>query len=191
MACKMAMRIFKVSSSSQGRNNVSYRQTAPLGATKYERRWWPVALHIKMTGKARKINGFYFTLKTCWFIILWIKTVFCPPGREGVLDLSLGRGCRPKPWNPGPVYDKKFVFTIFRSNFSHFCVKLHYVQTLFLTNLRKSANSRPCLWSEGQKTIPGRAGPHIAYLWEYPPPPPDYVLHSWTRYETYERPTEL
>ena len=40
-----------------------------------------------------------------------------------------------------------------------------------MTNLRKSANSRPCLWSEGRKNIPGRAGPHIAYVWEYPPPP--------------------
>ena len=27
----------------------------------------------------------------------------------GVLDLSLGRGVPPGPWNPDPVYDKKFV----------------------------------------------------------------------------------
>ena len=31
-----------------------------------------------------------------------------PPG-IGVLDLSLGRGVPPGPWNPDPVYEKKFV----------------------------------------------------------------------------------
>ena len=26
-----------------------------------------------------------------------------------VLNLNLGRGVSPRPWNPDPVYDKKFV----------------------------------------------------------------------------------
>ena len=33
-------------------------------------------------------------------------------GGGGVLDLSLGRGVPPGPWNLDPVYDKKIVKTL-------------------------------------------------------------------------------
>ena len=45
---------------------------------------------------------------------------------------------------------------IFRSSSTHFFIKMHDSYTLFMNNLQKSLNLRPCLWVDGRKTIPWR-----------------------------------
>ena len=102
-------------------------------------------------------------------------------GGGGVLDLSLCREVPPWPWNSDPFYDKKLVkimenwypvYMIFRSNYTHFLVKMHDFKTLFIMNLQNSLNYRSCLSAGGRKTIPWRVTrPRIACVWEYPPLP--------------------
>ena len=93
----------------------------------------------------------------------------------GVLDLNLGREVLPLPWDPDPVYDKKFM-KIMENWYPvyDFPVKFHsfFRQSAWFLNpvYRKSLKLRPCLWADGRKTIPWRAArPRITNLcMEYP-----------------------
>ena len=84
----------------------------------------------------------------------------------------------PGAWNPDPVYDKKFgkswkietLFIDFQVKFHSFFRQNACFLDLFIKNLRKSLNLRPCLWADCRKTTPWRAArSRTAYLWEYPP----------------------
>ena len=109
---------------------------------------------------------------SAWLLqhLLW------PFSPGGELSLSLGRGVPPGPWNPDPVYNKKFVkiwkidtlLMIFRSNSTHFSSKCVIFRPCVYKIFK---NLRSCLWADGRKIIPWRAArPRIAYAWEYPPP---------------------
>ena len=114
--------------------------------------------------KQRKLRG---------FISLWrhIKLLFCgskqysvPQGGRGYFTLVWVGGCRP---------DLE-TLTLFMIKSS--CLRFSgQISLIFVPNC---TIFRPYLW-QGRKTIPGRARPHIAWVWEYPPPPQDSVLQSW------------
>ena len=68
-----------------------------------------------------------------------LEVLMSDPG--GVLNLSLDRGVPPGPWNPDPVYDKKFE-KILKNWYPvyYFQAKFH---SFFLQN---ACFFRPCLW---------------------------------------------
>ena len=103
-------------------------------------------------------------------------------GGGGVLDLSLGRGMPPGPWNPDPVYDKKFV-KILKNWYPvyDFQVKFHSFfrhNAWFLGPVDKESSKIlefDTLFMSGRSknhTLKGGTSPYSLCMGEIPPPLP-------------------
>ena len=111
----------------------------------------------------------------------------------GVLDLSLGWGVPPGPWNPDPVYDQKFVK--FSKNWYpvyDFQVKFHsfFLQNVwFLDPVYKKSSKIfefETLFMSGQSknhTLKGGTSPYsLRYVWEYPLGLHPIIFFKYSRY---------